>query len=181
MANASSSAKGSSPIAALASRQNRVARSSHGCAAIAGSWAATPWATAATIAVICSDETVGSARAQNGAQPAASASGSPWARRRRDVLEDLEGVQRGPRLAARAPQVGLEPPAVAAVGVAVRLECGERSVGRGAADDHVEPSAVQQAGVGGHEVGGSIEIDHAGIVTTTRRAVLHVPDLMAAR
>jgi hypothetical protein len=63
----------------------------------------------------------------------------------------------------------------------VRLECGERRVGRGAADDDVEPSAVQQAGVGGHEVGGSIEIDHAGIVTTRRRAVLHVPDLMAAR
>ncbi|MFC7105575.1 hypothetical protein ACFQQB_37235 [Nonomuraea rubra] len=53
-----------------------MAFSSHGCAATAGSWAATRWAAAAVTAVICRDEVVASPPAHQGAVAVESVSGS---------------------------------------------------------------------------------------------------------
>ena len=56
-------------------RQYSVACSSQGCPATAGSWRAARWAAAAVNAVICSEDSDGSAPVHNGAQPAAEPSG----------------------------------------------------------------------------------------------------------
>ncbi|MFD0479412.1 hypothetical protein ACFQ0B_73055 [Nonomuraea thailandensis] len=75
-ANSSTYAGGGSSSAWIVSRQYRVARPSHGCAATAGSWAATRCATAAVMAVICRDEVVASPPDHQGAVAVESVSGS---------------------------------------------------------------------------------------------------------
>jgi hypothetical protein len=52
-----------------------VARASQGCPATAGSFSATRYALSATTAVICSEDVVASAEAQNGAHPVGSGTG----------------------------------------------------------------------------------------------------------
>ena len=128
---------------------------------------------------MCSDDVVGSASAQNGAQAVGSATGSPNGRPPsgrdtpasqshssaarglvvgRGVLEHLEGVHGPDGLALDRPQVGLDR-AVAAVGVAKRLERSEGGGGIGAVEPQGEPPALEQAGVAGHEPGGGSEVD----------------------
>ena len=75
--------------------------------------------------------------------------------------ERLERVQRAGGLAAGHAQVGLEPPAEAAVGVAVRVERGAHAGRVAPAEEQLEPPPVQHARVGGQEVGCRLQIDHA--------------------
>ena len=150
-ANASSMACGSAPSVAHRRQAVPVARVSHGCSATAGSTAATRCAAAATTAVICSDDSPGrpaprTARSRPGRARAArraarrrAASPTPASRTPppargvvagAEVGERLERVQRTAGLAGPRAQVGLQPPAVAAVGVAVALDRGEDGVRR---------------------------------------------------
>jgi hypothetical protein len=70
---------------------------------------------------------------------------------RRDVGEDLEGVPRRSRLALGRAQVGLEPVAVAAVGVAVGAHGVEGVLGARAREEQLEAPPVEQAGMAGQE------------------------------
>jgi hypothetical protein len=70
-----------------------------------------------------------------------------------DVLEDLEGVMRSAGLALRGAEIGLESPAIAAVGVAIAPQCSECGRGVAVAAPELEAAAVQNTRVGGHEVG----------------------------
>ncbi len=80
-------------------------------------------------------------------------------RRAAGLREHLERVQRRGGLALRRAQVALQAPAVAAVGVAVAVERGERAGGVAAAVEQLEAAAVEGAGVGGHEVAGRVHVD----------------------
>jgi hypothetical protein len=103
----------------------------------------------------------------NGTPPSGSeidASQSHSSTARGDVLEHLERVQRRTGLALGGAQVGLEPPAVAAIGVAVGLQRRERAVGRRPVDDNVEAPPVEQPRVGCHEVRCRLQVHHVVIV-----------------
>jgi hypothetical protein len=69
-------------------------------------------------------------------------------------------VQRAEGLAARPAQVGLHPPAEAAVGVAVRGQRGEHALGGAVAEQQVEAATVEQAGMRRHEGVGAVDVDH---------------------
>jgi hypothetical protein len=83
-------------------------------------------------------------------QPVAQVDGSRR-RDRGDVREHLEGVQRGARLALGGAQIGLESPAIAAVGIAVAVERGQGRRRVAVAKDQLEAAAVQDASVRAHE------------------------------
>ena len=68
-------------------------------------------------------------------------------------------MKRGSGLALGGSQVGLEAPAVAAVGVAVGREGREKRRGIAVLQEPLEPAAVDHAGVGGHEGGGGGQVD----------------------
>ena len=65
-------------------------------------------------------------------------------------------------LALGRAQVALQAPAVAAVGVAVAVEGGERAGRVAAAVEQLEAAPVEDAGVGGHEVAGRVHVDAHG-------------------
>jgi hypothetical protein len=73
------------------------------------------------------------------------------ARRRRDLGEELEGVQRAGGLAGGAAEVGLERPAEAAVGVPVGGERGQHPLPVAVSEEEIEPAAVDHPRVGVHE------------------------------
>ena len=72
-------------------------------------------------------------------------------RRRCDLLEHLEGVQCPRRVAAGRPEVGLQGPAVTAVGVAVRVQRPQHPVGVTGAHHQVGSVAVEQAALAHQE------------------------------
>jgi hypothetical protein len=76
-----------------------------------------------------------------------------YGRGRCDVLEDLERVMRSAGLALRGAEIGLEAPAIAAVGVAIAPQGSECGRGVAVAAPQLEAAAVQHTRVGGHEVG----------------------------
>ena len=78
-------------------------------------------------------------------------------------MEDLERVEHARGLARRRSQVGLEV-ADATVVVAIRGERAEHVVGRAVTLEEGEAAAVDQAGVGGDELGGGGKIGHAASV-----------------
>jgi len=78
--------------------------------------------------------------------------------RRGDRLEDLERVQGGRRLALRRPEICLQAPAIAAVGVAIAVE-GDQRTGRVRLPVEQIEAAVEDAYVGGHEVPGGEKVD----------------------
>jgi hypothetical protein len=80
---------------------------------------------------------------------------------RGDLFEDLEGVERRDRLAARRTRIGFQCPAEAAVGVAIAGEHGQRGLRVAVADGELHPAAVEQAGVRGDEVEDPVEVDHS--------------------
>ena len=150
-----------------------------GAPATAGSAAATRCAVAATTAVICSDDAgsgadperrarrAGPARAGRTAarrpdcsrRPASRTARRPAGRGRDDVGEHLHRVQRAAGLAGPRPQVGLQAPAVAAVGVPVAVDRGQHGLGVAVAEEQVEPAPVEHAGRSGQEVRGGGQVD----------------------
>jgi hypothetical protein len=88
-------------------------------------------------------------------------------------------VQRSGGLARRDPQVRLEPPSVAAVGVAVGAERRQHAVRVAVAEQVVEAPAVNHPRVGVHEVVGLLEIDHADTLPGKRPGVLKISDVCA--
>jgi hypothetical protein len=90
-----------------------------------------------------------------------------------DLLQDLEGVQHGRRLAGRRAQVGLHV-ADAAVGVLVGLDGAEEAGGvRVAGELMLEAPALQQAAIAVDEASGGVEVDHAGSVADPRAGRLN--------
>ena len=83
----------------------------------------------------------------------------PVRRRGAHVGEHLERVQRPARLARARAQVGLQPPAVAAVGIAVPVDGRQDGVDVAVPEQQVEAAPVQHAGGTGEEVGGGGQVD----------------------
>ena len=77
--------------------------------------------------------------------PAARVAGQP-AVRGAGLVEDLEGVERRRRLAARAAQVGLQRVAEAAVRVAIATQRLDDRLSRPVGEQHAVAVAVHQAG-----------------------------------
>jgi hypothetical protein len=71
---------------------------------------------------------------------------------RSDLLENLERVQRPDRLAGRTGQVGMQAPAEAAVCIRVGGQRGDHRFGVAVAEQEREPAAIDQPGVGVHEL-----------------------------
>jgi hypothetical protein len=68
-------------------------------------------------------------------------------------------MQRRARLARGRAQIGLQPPAVSAVGVAVCLEGAQQGIGVPVAEQPREAVSIKDARVRRHEVGGGGEVD----------------------
>src|SRR3954453_2045555 len=83
-----------------------------------------------------------------------------------DFLESLEGVESTCGLALRGPQVGLHPPAVAAVGISVGVQGGERSVDVRLTEEQRETPAIEHAGVHLDEVGCGVDIEGSAHAVT---------------
>ena len=92
-------------------------------------------------------------------QPVAEARGDR-AGRLGDLLEGLEGVDRGHRLAGDAAQIRMERPAKAAVAVGVGRQRREGGLGVAVAEQQLEPAPVEQPGVGVHVFARAVQIGH---------------------
>jgi hypothetical protein len=75
------------------------------------------------------------------------------------VGEHLEGVERPARLAGARAQVGLQPPAVTAVGIAVPVDGGEDGRDVAVPEEQVEPAPVEDTGGTGEEIGRGGQVD----------------------
>jgi hypothetical protein len=114
------------------------------------------------------------------AQPVAQLAGA-GVDGRGHVLEHLEGVERTTRLALGGPEVRLQAPAVAAVGIAVALQRAQRARAGLAVEEDLRAAAVEHAGMGDEELPrrGHVDIGsgggHAPMVSRRADGVLNVP------
>jgi hypothetical protein len=84
-------------------------------------------------------------------------------------------VQRAAGLALGRAQVGLEPPAVAAVGVAVGVERGEDGCRVARTEQQLEAAAIELPGMGSHERASGVQIrGHGRSVPRPARGVLKI-------
>ena len=92
---------------------------------------------------------------------------------RADLVQDVEGGQRGDRLAGQGAHVGFDQAGVAAVGVGVAGERRGDGVAGSRVDQAGQAAAVEQATRGLDEASSGGEVDHSRSLWSSRPQVLN--------